>query len=214
MKSASKSIILSEVNAYYTNKVRQHGATPSGVDWKDAASHNIRHTQFLRLIASHPAASVLDLGCGYGDFLRFLRENGHTGRYIGYDVSEAMIAEAERLHHGDQNCEWRVGAEPTEPADYAIASGILNVKGSVPHTVWETYVLDTVMLLGTSSKLGFAVNMLTTSSDHDRRRDDLHYVDPADMLRLCLDRFGRSVALLQDYGLYEFTVIVRHTALT
>jgi hypothetical protein len=31
------------------------------------------------------------------------------------------------------------------------------------------------------------------------------------MLSHCLRRYGRSVALLQDYGLYEFTVIVRRT---
>jgi hypothetical protein len=30
------------------------------------------------------------------------------------------------------------------------------------------------------------------------------------MLSYCLCRYGRSVALLQDYGLYEFTMIVRH----
>ena len=29
------------------------------------------------------------------------------------------------------------------------------------------------------------------------------------MLSYCLARYGRSVALLQDYGLYEFTVVVR-----
>jgi len=31
------------------------------------------------------------------------------------------------------------------------------------------------------------------------------------MLSYCLVRYGRSVALLQDYGLYEFTLVVRHT---
>jgi hypothetical protein len=30
------------------------------------------------------------------------------------------------------------------------------------------------------------------------------------MLAHCLSRYGRSVALMQDYGLYEFTVMVRH----
>jgi hypothetical protein len=29
------------------------------------------------------------------------------------------------------------------------------------------------------------------------------------MLAYCLTRYGRSVALIQDYGLYEFTVLVR-----
>ena len=46
-------------------------------------------------------ASVLDLGCGYGDFLRFLRADGFRGSFIGYDVSAEMIAEAARLRAKD-----------------------------------------------------------------------------------------------------------------
>ena len=42
------------------------------------------------------------------------------------------------------------------------------------------------------------------------RRPNLYYADPAEMLSYCLTRFGRSVALLQDYGLWEFTVLVRY----
>lgn len=203
--------ILSEVSAYYTTKLAQHGATPLGVDWNSATSHDTRHHQFLRLLASEPTASVLDLGCGYGDFLTFLRKNGHTGKFIGYDISPAMIAEAERQHGSDRDREWRVGAEPTEPADYAIASGIMNVKGCVPATDWDAYVRDTMLLLGRCSRRGFAANMLTMSSDPEKRRSNLHYVDPVEMLQFCLKNFGRSVALMQDYGLYEFTIIVRHS---
>jgi hypothetical protein len=52
--------------------------------------------------------------------------------------------------------------------------------------------------------------VLSLSSDPERRRPTLYYADPAEMLAYCLSRYGRSVALLQDYGLYEFTVMVRH----
>jgi SAM-dependent methyltransferase len=38
--------------------------------------------------------SVLDVGCGYGLFLRHLRETGHRGRVVGLDQSPAMVAEA------------------------------------------------------------------------------------------------------------------------
>jgi len=207
----TKESILTDVSTYYTTKLAQHGATPQGVDWNGTASHDNRHHQFLRLLASDPIASVLDLGCGYGDFLGFLRKNGHSGHFIGYDISPAMIAEAERLHGRSADREWHVGAEPTEQADYAIASGIMNVKGDVPTAEWHAYVCDILLLLGRSSRRGFAVNMLTMSSDPERRRDNLYYADPVEMLQFCLQNFGRSVALMQDYGLYEFTIIVRHS---
>ncbi|MDB5416123.1 MAG: hypothetical protein JWR10_4458 [Rubritepida sp.] len=211
MSTSDRASLLAGVGSYYTAKLAEFGPTNRGVDWNGEASHNLRHQQFLRLLAPDPEASVIDLGCGYGDFLGFLRTHGHSGRFVGYDIAPAMIAEAVRLHGVEADRAWHVGAEPAEPADYAIASGILNVKGDMPDAEWSSYVIETIELLGRSSRRGFAVNMLSLSSDPERRRANLHYADPVEMLRFCLARYGRSIALLQDYGLYEFTLIVRHS---
>ena len=152
---------------------------------------------------------MLDLGCGFGDFLRFLRAEGRRGPFIGYDVASDMIAEAVRLHGEGADCQWRVGAIPVETADFAVASGIFNVKGDVPVETWARYVHDTIDVLARAGRRGFAFNVLSLSSDPERRADHLYYADASQMLSDCLHRFGRSVALLQDYGLHEFTVIVR-----
>jgi SAM-dependent methyltransferase len=202
--------IVSSVAAYYTSKLALHGSTPQGVDWNGQASHELRHRQFLRLL-DDSEASVLDLGCGFGDFLRFLRAEGYRGAFIGYDVAPDMIAEALRLHGEGADHRWRIGAMPTETADFAVASGIFNVKGDVPVETWARYVHDTIDVLARVGRRGFAFNVLSLSSDPERRVAHLYYADASQMLSDCLRRFGRSVALLQDYGLYEFTVIVRRT---
>jgi SAM-dependent methyltransferase len=201
--------IRSEVAAYYSSKLALHGPTSRGVDWNDDVSHELRHRQFLRLFRDDREASVLDLGCGFGDFCRFLRAAGYHGPFVGYDVAPNMIAEASRLH-GEATCQWRVGAEPSEVADFAIASGIFNVKGDVPIDAWSQYVHDTIDTLARAGRRGFAFNVLSLSSDPERRAPNLYYADAGEMLSYCLRRYGRSVALLQDYGLYEFTMIIRH----
>jgi SAM-dependent methyltransferase len=193
---------------YYAARLAEHGPTARGVDWNGPESHTLRHQQFLRLVENREA-SILDLGCGFGDFLRFLRQAGHRGAFIGYDVAATMIDEAKRLHGEDADCRWRIGAVPDEKADFAIASGIFNVKGDIPDQEWEPYVSDMIDVLDRAGHRGCAFNMLSLSSDADRRRPDLHYADPVGTLNWCLSHYGRSVALLQDYGLYEFTVIVR-----
>ena len=202
--------IRSSVATYYASKLAAYGPTPRGVDWNGVTSHELRHRQFLRLLDGVPDASLLDLGCGFGDFFRFLRAEGHRGQYIGYDVAANMIAEALRLHGQGADRQWRVGAEPEEAVDFAIASGILNVKGDTPIEVWELYVRETIDILARVGRRGFAFNVLSLSSDPERRAANLYYADASKTLSYCLDRYGRSVALLQDYGLYEFTVIVRH----
>jgi SAM-dependent methyltransferase len=210
MKDAIDSTILSEVAAYYASKLEAHGSTPQGVDWNGTDSHEQRHRQFLRLLDGSPNASVIDLGCGFGDFLRFLRAAGHRGRFIGYDIAPSMIEKAREIYGEGDDRLWRIGAEPAEVADFAIASGILNVKGDVPNDVWTHYVHQTIDILARAGRHGFAFNVLSMSSDPDRRRPNLYYADPTSILAHCLSRYGRSVALLQDYGLYEFTIVVRH----
>jgi SAM-dependent methyltransferase len=211
VSAESPSSIISGVAAYYSAKLAVHGPTAQGVDWNGAASHEMRHRQFLRLLDGAADASVLDLGCGFGDFLRFLRAHSHRGPFLGYDVAPNMIAEAARLHGEGADRQWRVGAMPAETVDFAVASGIFNVKGAVPVETWVRYVHDTIDVLARAGRRGFAFNILSLSSDRERREDHLYYADATEMLSFCLRRYGRSVALLQDYGLYEFTVIVRRS---
>jgi ubiquinone/menaquinone biosynthesis C-methylase UbiE len=62
----------------------------------------------VRAEAMAPGGSeaVLDAGCGSGTFLSFLRQQGHLGRLVGLDRSEAMIAEASAR---DAAVTWLVG---------------------------------------------------------------------------------------------------------
>ena len=206
--------ILAAVTAHYEKTLATHGVTAKGVDWKDADGQRLRHRQFLRLIADDPDASVLDVGCGYGDFLTFIRAHGHRGRYIGIDVAPAMVEAARGLHGEGPDRAFHLGATCPEAADYAIASGILNVIRGADPVAWTHYVEDTIEGLARASSRGFAFNMLSLNSDPERRRADLHYADPPAMLAAMIARHGRHVALLQDYGLWEFTLVVRHPSHT
>jgi SAM-dependent methyltransferase len=164
----------------------------------------------MRLFEGTPDCSVIDLGCGFGDFLPFLRNLGHRGYFTGYDIAPSMIDKAKELHGETDHHRWQVGAEPDDTADFAIASGIFNVRGEVTDDIWTDYIFRTLDILARAGRRGFGFNILSLSSDPERRRQNLFYADPAAMLSHCLSRYGRSVALLQDYGLFEFTVLVRH----
>lgn len=44
--------------------------------------------------------NILDLGCGYGWFCRYARNN-HAASVVGLDISEKMLAKARSMTHGD-----------------------------------------------------------------------------------------------------------------
>ena len=94
-------------------------------------------------------------------------------------------------------------------ADYGLASGIFNVKLGHSDKEWQTYFYDNLHLLNQVSLKGFSFNCLTSYSDPDKMSAKLFYPNPGVIFDYCKQNFSRNVALLHDYDLYEFTILVR-----
>jgi hypothetical protein len=90
-----------------------------------------------------------------------------------------------------------------------VASGIFSVRLDADDFSWRSHIEKTLRLLDSKSRYGFAFNCLTSYSDAERMRDYLYYADPCYFFDFCKRNFSRDVALLHDYGLYEFTILVR-----
>jgi SAM-dependent methyltransferase len=198
--------LLAAVERYYTGKVAEHGARPEGVDWNDAASQANRFAQLVRVADGRERFSLVDYGCGYGALVDFLEEQGRSFDYTGVDLSEAMLEHAQAAHPGRA---FTGSAAEVEPADFAVASGVFNVRLDADTQSWTAYVLETIAELDRLGSAGFAFNMLTSYADPDRMRDDLYYGDPLFFFDHCKRTHARNVALLHDYGLWEFTLLVR-----
>ena len=201
--------IRERVADYYSEKIRKFGETAQGVDWNSAESQKLRFEQLLKIVPpSATRYSILDYGCGYGALIDSLADRGMPFQYIGYDVSEEMILRARRLHERD-DCTFSNDPEELGAVAYAVASGVFNVKLEIPVADWREYVVGALEDLHRLSTKGFAFNALTSYSDTERMRDDLFYADPAQLFDYCKRTFSGQVALLHDYGLYEFTILVR-----
>ena len=201
--------ILADVADYYSAKLAEHGETPRGVDWNGEEGQVLRFEQLSKVISPTTAFSLNDLGCGYGSLFDYLKLHYQDFAYHGCDVSEDMIRAARGRHVNDSNADFATASEPPEIADYGIASGIFNVRLGRSDIEWREYLETTLDVLDRTSQRGFAFNCLTSYSDKDKMRDYLYYADPCVLFDLCKRRYSRHVALLHDYGLYEFTILVR-----
>jgi SAM-dependent methyltransferase len=201
--------LLESVERYYSGKVTEHGAVPAGVDWNGTESQDLRFRELLKICDPRRPFSINDIGCGYGALVPVLQREGYDFVYRGFDISSAMLDQA-RATLGESE-RWSFVDHETQlaPADYSVASGIFNVKLGADKASWSAYVLATIDRLNELSVRGFAFNMLTSYSDPDRMRPDLYYADPGVVFDHCKQRCSRHVALLHDYGLWEFTVLVR-----
>ncbi len=201
--------LLGPIAEYYSNRAKEHGARPEGVDWNSPEAQEHRWAQFLSLLDGAGRFSLLDYGCGYGGFHRYLQKQNLEHSYVGYDISSEQVAAASGLHAADADCRFVTDLSGLEPVDFVVGSGIFNVKLEATIETWEASIRSTLETMAGLSRKGFGFNMLTRYSDADRQREHLYYGDPAEYVRHCLGKFSRHLVLKHDYGLYDFTILVR-----
>jgi SAM-dependent methyltransferase len=201
--------ILSRTASYYSAKLSAHGTTARGVDWNSADSQALRFDQLLKVCDPSDTFTLNDYGCGYGALAGFLREQNIKCHYHGFDIAADMLAAAETQHAGRPDVHFVADEKLLPVADYTVASGILNVKQEIEIAAWEDYMHHLLNRFDALSSRGFAFNALTNYADPERMRPDLYYADPLRLFDHCKRRYSRSVALLHDYPLYEFTILVR-----
>jgi SAM-dependent methyltransferase len=202
--------ILEQQARHWGETVERHGPNWKGVDYSNAERVQLCFGQLTGIWRERTPATVLDYGCGYGALLGYLREKGFPlEHYTGFDVSAPMLAHARATHAGASGATFTGDAADLRPADYVVCGGIFNVKLDAPTEAWHAHVVDTLERIWPLARRGLAFNILTSYSDPDKRRPDLYYADPCWFFDLCKRRFSKEVALLHDYGAYEFTMHVR-----
>jgi len=204
--------ILSDLEKYFTNKLSQFGPSPAGVDWKNDESQKLRFKQFFHLLESENHLKLNDVGCGYGALYGLLsKKNKLKLFYRGYDISQAMVNAASKKYGGNKNFKvFKINKlEEIRNADYTVASGIFNNKFHHSSRSWLLYILKSLITLNEKSHKGFGFNALTSYSDKSHRRKDLYYANPSFLFDYCKGKFSKNVSLFHDYGLYEFTILVK-----
>ncbi len=196
-----------DVEQYYSEKVKTYGATSQGVDWNGKESHFLRFEQLTKLIGAE-TFSLLDYGCGFGSLVEFLNNKEYDYSYTGFDISDEMIKKGKELY-SQKNISFFSNPESLSSYDYVIANGIFNVKLKADEEEWKKYILDTILKMNQLAKKGMSFNILTSYSDEEYKKDYLHYADPLEIFDFCKKNISKNVALLHDYELYEFTIIIR-----
>lgn len=198
-------------NKFYQDNLQQYGSTAKGVGWKNEEAQQVRFNQLFKLVISKETFSINDLGCGVADFASFLLDKKATFIYRGYDLMPEMIQLAKDKFIDNKRVLLQTISNPTEmnQADYTIASGIFNIRFATSDEAWLRQILDTMTVMYGKSNLGLAFNVLSIYSDPEFRKSELFYADPLYLFDFCKRTFSRNVALLHDYGQYDFTIIVR-----
>lgn len=202
---------IEKYKAYFTEKIETYGAVPKGVDYNGAEAQEVRFEQLIKMVDPSKEFSIIDYGCGYGAMFDYLQKKDWKFTYYGFDMIEKMAAAGKESHKDFPNAHFSHIESDLPVADYLTAGSIFNNKFEANHDDWQAMVSTTLQRMNVLCSKGFSFNMLTKYSDEDRmsQRPDLFFGDPLYFFDFCKRNFSRNVALLHDYNLYDFTILVR-----
>jgi SAM-dependent methyltransferase len=182
---------------FYDQLCGRFGDDLRSVAWGSRASQEKRFA-VLAQIADLSAATVLDVGCGLGDFYDYLQRHSFRGRYLGFDLSEKMLELAAHRHPGVAFEHGDIRDATMQPFDYVVASGIFNRRVEDSDALLQT----TVQRMYELCEKGVAFNVMSTHADF--RNADEYYAAPEDVLRFC-QSLNRRVVVRHDYMPHDVT---------
>ena len=190
-----------QATAFHEELVERRGAGWQAF-WGSQESQRARYQVLMDHLPLH-GASVLEVGCGFGDFLDYADERGvRPGHYLGVDLSARIVAGAQQRHPRAEFAVLEVlEKDPPLPPDFVIASGIM----AVAVDGYGEYVLRTLRRFHALGRRGFGLNFLSTCS---KQPDGVsQYVEPAWLLGLFQRHIDWRCRLIHDYRPNDFTLI-------
>ncbi|MDB5088781.1 MAG: hypothetical protein JWR09_2775 [Mucilaginibacter sp.] len=187
------------ISLYHRYMIRVYGSQSSrALGWLDEESQNIRF-KALAGLGNMNSHSVLDVGCGYGDF----REIYPDATYIGIEQISEMLEEAiNRYGHLPQTTfiSGNFNTIDLPLTDYVVASGSLNYKSEDPQ-----YIFKAISTLFNSCRLGLGFNLLNKIIPNEV----IVAYDPVQIMDYCAS-ICREVKMINDYSDEDFTIYMYH----
>ncbi|MEK9722818.1 MAG: class I SAM-dependent methyltransferase [Rhodospirillaceae bacterium] len=206
--------MLTPVLRAYEKRLKRYGPTAQGVFWKNA-EWQLRRYVLMEAIFDAPAQAggitIHDFGCGYGSLFDHLADKPvmQMSRYIGTDMSQAMI-DAAQARHTDPRATFVRGVAAREMADYTLISGTYNMHMGADADDWVDYIQASLQQLWRHTQRGLAFNLL--GHDAAEQFHGLFYADPDAFRAFARTQRSPDAWLACDAPLPDFTIFVRRPA--
>lgn len=193
--------------ALYNSRFAQFGRDIKTVGWGNKESQRLRFDVLFREL-DPKGKSILDVGCGLGDLVPYLEErtNGDF-TYIGIDIAEKLVEDA-KAYYTTSKTKFYTGdifSLNLPSVDIAVLSGALSFKTENI----ESYAYETMAKMFALSNEAACLNFLSKYVDFELEKNQ-HYQPETVFAKAKI--LSKTVNLLHDYPLYEFTIqVMRNT---
>jgi len=192
--------------SFYNFHLKKFGDRPEALRWTPQGQ--LKRYHMLSDIAPAKelnSSTVLDYGCGTGDFYRFLKRRGIQVKYTGVDINENFIALARKKY---PECTFKVMNADDDVFDgffdYIFICGVFNLN--VPGVDEDMKHALTTLFRHCNKGL-----VLSALSSHTPVKDpELHFTSPEEIFKFAIETLSPAVALRHDripndFMLYVYT---------
>ncbi len=182
---------------FYQSALKKYGVSAEGVNWNSKYSQIKRFEIIYTLIQKEPSkTTIVDAGCGFGDFYLYVKEQEKNFGYIGIDIVLENIAIAkertnQKILHKD------IITDSLPRADFYIASGSMNILNR-----FETWLF--IRRCFDYSKKGFIFNLLKGRE----QKGSFNYFLPKEIKKFAKN-LPCEIKIIEGYLENDFTVYLK-----
>ena len=183
----------------YRKLFLEHGSGPAVGQWSEEG----QRFRFEKLseIADLSGASLLDLGCGLGDFYPHLAKTFEAVDYTGIDIVPEIVAAAQAAHpRGRFFCTNVLETGFEASFDYVMISGMFNNR----RPRGTDFMKSMLSFAFDHCTKGIGFNF--TSTYVNFMDETMQYHDPVEILQYCLDHLTRKVSMHHHYNRCDVAV--------
>lgn len=189
-----KKVMSNSIIRHYSELYKKFGENPKALGWLKG-NQSIRF-QIISQIGQMNSSSLLDVGCGFGDFFSFLKYKKIKINYFGVDINSNFLKIAKKRF---PNTKFELRdiqkKKISRKFDWVIASGITNFAVNYQH------LSDIITEMFRICKKGVAINFLSTYVDYKDKEN--FYTSPEKIFKFSKN-LTRRITLRHDYMPFEF----------
>lgn len=191
------------INLRYSQRLKDEGATYEALRTGPWERREMRFG-ILKEIGIQSGDSVLDLGCGYGDFSDYLFRNNIEVNYTGFDINSDFIEIAKNKypqHHFEVK---DILTEDYQKFDWIVSTSCFNL--ALKEQDNYEFMYEMLFSAYQHANKGVAIDMFTDYVDF--KVENMFYYSPEKVFSLA-KKITKSVCLRHDYQMFEFCIYLR-----
>ena len=184
----------------YNKRLEKFGTSINALAAGTEERRNLRF-KILTEIGMQNGDTILDLGCGFGDYARYIDSCELSVDYTGYDINPRLIEKAQSLYPGKKFETKDILNESFGSFDYIVSSSCFNLILEQEDNY--NFVERLLRTCYEHARIGVAIDFNSSYVDF-LSKEGFHY-EPEKIFGIA-KRITKRVTLRHDYPLFEFNI--------